>query len=487
MSTTQWEVASTPRLPRLQQIAQRLGLQAVVQTGAGRADLTRELLQLGLPTTVTAVRSSALESLVSACGGDGRRLQCVVGHPVRVLADLRRQLPPQTLHVFGPSGLPAPTVRDELFWVPPACGAILVVCDAERGPHGLADVHDQLLRWSPDHAVQTLTADDGTPLLLALPAPRVHVTFLIEKYAFDYGTSGLSINIDNLVDTLAATGLATANVVFYDQCHHEGREIPLREISKPADCDVHVLVSTLHYHSRANPTVALLERAKASGTRLALVWLDKKISRSTPEYYAAADLNVVLDGNDFELPNGWPIFTPKNPVHFHDPGRPRDIGVSLVGEVRYLSQRKAIVERLKTEQRLEVQMFATSAADSRRALSVAEYAGLYQRSKISIAMTKDAVRQLKGRVFEVLHCGAMLLCDVNHHVSSYLRPGVDYVTWRDYEDLIEKARHYLQHDDERERIARQGHRQVTRFYNHEVFWRSLLARLGGTAAAFHGA
>lgn len=487
MSAVQWDVAPGQRLQRLQLLVQRLGLQAVVQTGAGRADLTRELLQLGLPTTVTAVRASELEALVAVCGDDGGRLHGVVGHPVRVLADLRRQLPTQTLYVFGPSGLPAPTVRDELFWVPPASGAILVVCDAGHGPRGLADVHDQLLRWSPDHVVQTLIADDGTPLLLALPAPRVHVTFLIEKYAFDYGTSGLSINIDNLVDTLAATGLGTANVVFYDECHHEGREIPLREISKPDDCDVHVLVSTMHYHSRANPTVDLLARAKATGTQVALVWLDKKISRSTPDYYAVADVNVVLDGNDFELPNGWPIFTPKNPVYFHDPGRARDIDVSLVGEVRYLSQRKAIVERLQTETRISVQMFATSAADSRRALSIAEYAGLYQRSKISIAMTKDSVRQLKGRVFEVLHCGAMLLCDVNHHVSSYLRPGVDYVTWRDYEDLVEKARYYLQHDEERERIARQGHRQVTRFYNHEVFWRSLLARLGGTAAAFHGA
>lgn len=486
MSATLPAVVHNDRLSRLRQVMERLGLRAVVQTGAADLQLTRELLQLGLPLTVTAVRQAELEALAANCGADNAVMRLVAGHPCRVLADLRQQLPPQTLYVFGANDLPAPTVRDEMFWVKHGQGAIVVQCDSGRGPRGLADVQDQLLRWSPDHAVETLVDDRGEVTLLALPAPRVHVTFLIEKYAFDYGTSGLSINIDNLVDTLAATGLATANVVFYDQCHHEGREIPLAEISKPDDCDVHLLVSTLHYHSRANPSVELLECAKASGTRVALVWLDKKISRSTPEYYGVADLNVVLDGNDFELPNGWPIFTPKNPVYFHDPGGVRDIGVSLVGEVRYLSQRKAIVERLRQETRVDVQMFATSAADSRRALSIAEYAGLYQRSRISIAMTKDAVRQLKGRVFEVLHCGAMLLCDVNHHVSSYLRPGIDYVTWRDYEDLVAKARYYLQHEDERQRIARSGHRQVVRFYNHEVFWRSLLARLGGTAATFHG-
>lgn len=135
----------------------------------------------------------------------------------------------------------------------------------------------------------------------------------------------------------------------------------------------------------------------------------------------------MLDGNDFELPNAWPIYTPKNPIYFHDPGLPRTIDVSLVGEVRYLSQRKAMVDRLRRERRIAVQMCATSAADTGRALSIAEYKrGSTRPRAYSLAMTKDSVRQLKkGRVFEVLHCGAMLLCDVNHHVSHYLRPGVE--------------------------------------------------------------
>jgi spore maturation protein CgeB len=137
---------------------------------------------------------------------------------------------------------------------------------------------------------------------------------------------------------------------------------------------------------------------------------------------------------------------------------------------------------LEQERRIAVQFFKTSAADTDRALSIAEYAALYKRSKISLAMTKDAVRQLKGRVFEILHCGAMLLCDRNHHVSSYFTQGSEYVTWDDGEDLVQKCIHYLAHDDERRAIAAAGHRKVVGFYNHEIFWRSLLARLSATAA-----
>lgn len=475
-------------LARLPTLLAEHGIDTIVESGAGDGAFTAALATLGPPVLAIDVRPE----LVAAARARMQQLELghvhvAQGHPPRVLADLRPQLPGRTLYWLGGEAQAKGSVREQIFMVPRGRGLIAVPLDPRHGIAGYADVQDQLLRWSPDHHVELLPGPDGGAVLLARPRPSVHVTFLIEQYTFGYGTSGPSINLDNLVATLAQTGLASWNVVHYDQCFHEGRAIPLAEISRPAAADVHVLVTVLHYHSRANPTPQLLQQARASGSRLAIVWLDKKISRGTPEYSDLADLNVVLDGNDFELPNSWPIFTPKNPNHFHDPGLERDIDVSLVGEVRYLSQRQAYAARLADETRIAVQLFRTSAADTGRALDVADYARIYQRSKISLALTKDAVRQLKGRVFEVLHCGAMLLCDHNHNVAHYLDDGTDYVTFDDYDDLIDKCRHFLAHADERRRIAAAGHQKVKRFYNHDVFWRSLLARLGGSAAAPRGA
>lgn len=478
--------ADTGLLPRLAAVVAELQIEAIVLTGAGDTTLLAALATLERPLRVIDSRPAVVDAARAFAAGHGLPVEVLQGLPARTLADLRCRLPARVLYVFGTCGAAESAVRDEMFWVARGTGAIAVLVDPRHGVTGIDSVHDQLLRWSPDHHVEHLSADDGAVALLALPQPRVHVTFLIEKYTHEYGKSGISINLDNLVATLDQTGLASWNVVHYDECFHEGRALPMEAIGKPANADVHVLACTLHYHSRANPTVAQLARAKATGSRIAFFWLDKKISQHTPDYYGIADLNVVLDGNDFELPNAWPIYTPKNPIYFHDPGLPRTIDVSLVGEVRYLSQRKAMVDRLRRERRITVQMCATSAADTGRALSIAEYARLYQTSRISLAMTKDSVRQLKGRVFEVLHCGAMLLCDVNHHVSHYLRPGVEYVVYRDYEDLVEKASYYLAHEDERRAIARAGHARVKSHYNHDVFWRSLLARLGGSAASFHG-
>lgn len=455
----------------------------VVLVGAGDHALLGELHALALPTTIVDVRPAALARARAACGDMAAdAIRWLQGPPPRVLADLRCQLPTSGLFVFDGRGTSVERLGEAIFWLPRGEGAIALLLDE---PQALAAVHDQLLRWSPDHVVRPFATAAGRPALLVLPRPRVHVTFLIEKYTGEYGRSGLSINLDNLVATLDQTGLASWNVVHYDECFHEGRPLPRHELAKPADCDEHVLACVLHYHSRANPTAADLLHARLSGSRIVYFWLDKKISASTPEYYALADLNVVFDGNDFELPNSWPVYTPKNPQFFHDPGLPRDLAVSLVGEVRYLSQRKAMVDRLRTETRIPVSLCPTSAADTGRALTVAEYANLYQRSRISIAMTKDSSRQLKGRVFEIAHCGALLFCDRNHHVSHYLRPGTDYVVYDGYEDLVAKARWYLDHESERLAIARSGHRRVKTYCSHDLFWRSLLARVGASAAAWH--
>lgn len=431
---------------------------------------------LGVPVHVLDARSERLAALPGWCTGHR-------GRPSRTLADLRRRLPTSTLFVFGPD-VPDDEVRAAAMYAPRDSG-LLAIALAPTAPRArLPGLLDALQRWAPEHHADVHVDDDGDAWLLVSPPPRAHVTFLIEKYTHEYGKSGISINLDNLVETLRATGRASCDVVHYDERFHAGRPVRADDVVAPAGTDVHVVVTTLHYHSHANPSPELLQTLRLRGSKVVMMWLDKKISRSTPEYYDAVDVNCVLDGTDFELPAAWPIFTPKNPRFFRDAGLARDIPVSLVGEVRYLAQRKAMVDRLRTETRVPVQLFGTSAADTKRTRTVAEYAALYQRSRISLAMTKDTVRQLKGRVFEIVHCGALLFCDVNHHVQQHFAPGREYVEYHDYEHLVDRLQHYLAHEDERAAIAAAGHRRASVHYSHDVFWRSLLSRCGASAAAF---
>lgn len=460
----------------LQSVHARRAFAAVVWCGMTTEAGLAAVRAFGVPIHVLDTRGERLASLPADCRGHR-------GRPARALADLRRQLPGATLFVFGPDVADA-EVRAAAMFAARDEGALAIALAPTAPRARLGALLDALQRWSPEHHADVHLDADGDAWLVVSPPPRAHVTFLIEKFTHEYGKSGISINLDNLVETLRATGRASCDVVHYDERFHEGRPVQLADVVASPLADVHVVVTTLHYHSHANPTPELLQGLRRRGSKVVMMWLDKKISRSTPEYYAAVDVNCVLDGTDFELPAAWPIFTPKNPRFFRDAGLARDIPVSLVGEVRYLAQRKAMVDRLRTETRVPVQLFGTSAADTKRTRSVADYAALYQRSRISLAMTKDTVRQLKGRVFEIVHCGALLCCDVNHHVQQHFAPGREYVEFHDYEHLVDRLQHYLAHEDERAAIAAAGHRRATVHYSHDVFWRSLLSRCGASAAAF---
>src|SRR5690606_956072 len=209
--------ASPDALPALGALAAAHGIECTVQTGLADPDAVAQVAALareGVAIDADPGRVARARTVLQAHGLRGARV--LQGHPPRVLADLRRQLPARTLWFRAAGDVPVPTVRDSPFAVPRGEGLGAVAAGPAAG-RGLADVEDQLVRWSPDHGTEVLAGPDGRALLVAWPQPRVHVTFLIEKYTHGYGTAGLSINLDNLVATLAATGLATYDVVHYDE------------------------------------------------------------------------------------------------------------------------------------------------------------------------------------------------------------------------------------------------------------------------------
>lgn len=61
--------------------------------------------------------------------------------------------------------------------------------------------------------------------------------------------------------------------------------------------------------------------------------------------------------------------------------------------------------------------------------------------------------QVKGRTFEIPGCGGFQLTDENPELERFYRLGEEIVTYRDHDELLQKARYYLEHESERERIA----------------------------------
>lgn len=93
-----------------------------------------------------------------------------------------------------------------------------------------------------------------------------------------------------------------------------------------------------------------------------------------------------------------------------------------------------------------------------------EVANIYHQSKIGLNIISGGVLncdlQHSVRVFDVMGCGAMLLTEAIPNLDDLFKDGVHLVQFKDKEDLIDKARYYLAHDAERERIAMAGQREI---------------------------
>jgi spore maturation protein CgeB len=105
-----------------------------------------------------------------------------------------------------------------------------------------------------------------------------------------------------------------------------------------------------------------------------------------------------------------------------------------------------------------------------------KYAEILGRSKISINFSYSVDKhQLKGRVFETMHAGAMLLESSNPQTAALFQDGVDYVSFSDKEDMINKINYYLAHDEERKMIAKSGREKLLRYYNSKLFVKKILS------------
>lgn len=115
-------------------------------------------------------------------------------------------------------------------------------------------------------------------------------------------------------------------------------------------------------------------------------------------------------------------------------------------------------------------------------LSNEEYAACIKDAKIVINWCRHVSGkwfQAKGRIFESTLAGAMLLCEACDPVNHWLQPYVDYVPFDTNEDLVRKAKYYLEHEDERLKIAAQGNKTALLKYNAEVVWAERLRLLLG--------
>ncbi len=192
---------------------------------------------------------------------------------------------------------------------------------------------------------------------------------------------------------------------------------------------------------------------------------------------------------------------------------PPDIDVSFVGQVH--SRRLAMIDDLRKKGivvrcwgrgwesgRLDAAAMAETFARSRINLNFSESwisagwkpwakillnpraDGSYRLNSPSLAfahlqtLLSRRSPQIKARNFEVPASGGFLLTSPADDLDSYFTPGKQIVLFSDEQDLAEKIRYYLSHDDERERIRSAGTRRAVSDHSYDQRFRILLGQMG---------
>lgn len=103
-----------------------------------------------------------------------------------------------------------------------------------------------------------------------------------------------------------------------------------------------------------------------------------------------------------------------------------------------------------------------------RSIPFDQYVPLYQRSKIGINLHNRGKYTVGSyRLFDLAANGVMQISDGGEYLENFYRVGEEIIGYHSTEDLITLIEYYLNHDAEREIIAKNGFRRVQMEYTIE--------------------
>lgn len=81
------------------------------------------------------------------------------------------------------------------------------------------------------------------------------------------------------------------------------------------------------------------------------------------------------------------------------------------------------------------------------------------------------------RAFDIMGCGGFLISDFQQDFSEFFTAGDDYVFYTTQEDLMQKISYYLEHEDERKKIAQNGYEKVREMHTYDHRMKRILEML----------
>ena len=90
---------------------------------------------------------------------------------------------------------------------------------------------------------------------------------------------------------------------------------------------------------------------------------------------------------------------------------------------------------------------------------------VFHYSKINLNITLKSIKSgIPLRAIDIMSAGGFLLTNFQADFLDYFVPDVDFVYYNDLKDLNEKVDYYLNHEEERCQIARNGYEKICRYH-----------------------
>lgn len=96
---------------------------------------------------------------------------------------------------------------------------------------------------------------------------------------------------------------------------------------------------------------------------------------------------------------------------------------------------------------------------------------VFRQSRIDLNISRRGLKSgIPLKAYAIMGSGGFLLSNFQADFLDSFVPGEDFVYYESKEDLLQKVDHYLRHEDERQKIARNGHDKVAagHTYRHRV-------------------
>ena len=86
---------------------------------------------------------------------------------------------------------------------------------------------------------------------------------------------------------------------------------------------------------------------------------------------------------------------------------------------------------------------------------------VFRQSKINLNITTRSITSgLSQRIWDILACKGFLLTNYQPEINDYFIEGFHLETYKSYDELLDKIKYYLSHDNEREAIATNGYNLI---------------------------